>query len=106
MKCVYTAESIVQVTHVRNMLAAEGILAEIRNDRLGSVIGEIPFLETWPQLWVAVLDFERAQELIEQALHGPGLEEPPWTCRSCGEVIEGQFMECWNCGALRAPEAT
>jgi hypothetical protein len=102
MKRVYTAESLVQVMHVKNVLAAEGIRAEMRNDRLGSVIGEIPFLETWPQLWVAELDFDRAQELIEQELHGPGLEEPSWKCRSCGEEVEGQFMECWNCGTERA----
>ena len=101
MKRVYTAESVVQVMHIKNVLAAEGIRAEMRNDRLGGVIGEIPFLETWPELWVAELDFERAQELIEQELHGPGLQEPPWKCRACGEEIEGQFMECWNCCADR-----
>lgn len=101
MKRVYSSESIVQVTHVRNLLAAEGIKSELRNERLGGVIGEIPYLETWPELWVAELDFDRAQELIEQELHGPGLEEPPWKCPSCGEQVEGQFTECWNCGGER-----
>jgi len=104
VKRVYTAESIVQVTHVRNVLAAEGIASELRNDRLVGVIGEIPFLETWPELWVDELDFERAQELVEQELHGPGLEEPDWTCPACGEHIEGQFTECWSCGQERARE--
>ena len=65
MKRVYTAESIVQVTHVRNLLSAEGIRSELRNDRLAGVIGEIPFLETWPELWVGELDYERARELVE-----------------------------------------
>jgi hypothetical protein len=102
VKRIYTAESIVQVTHVKNLLAAEGIHAQLRNERLGGVIGEIPFLETWPELWVEELDFDRAQELIEQELHGPGLDEPPWTCTECGERIEGQFTECWNCGAIRS----
>jgi len=102
MKRVYTAESIVQVTHVRNLLSAEGIRSELRNDRLAGVIGEIPFLETWPELWVGELDYERARELVEQELHGPGLEEPAWTCPGCGERIEGQFTECWNCGRERA----
>ncbi|MGH7830408.1 MAG: DUF7577 domain-containing protein, partial [Candidatus Binatia bacterium] len=23
----------------------------------------------------------------------------PWQCRKCGEVIEGQFTDCWNCGS-------
>ncbi len=101
MKRVYAAESVVQVAHVKNMLAAEGIRAELRNDRLVGVTGDIPFLETWPELWVAELDFDRAQELIEQELHGPGLDEPPWRCPHCGEEVEGQFMECWNCGTVR-----
>ena len=102
MKRVYTAESIVQVTHIHNLLSAEGIRSELRNDRLAGGIGEIPFLETWPELWVEELDYERARELVEQELHGPGLEEPAWTCPDCGEDIEGQFTECWKCGRERA----
>jgi len=66
-------------------------------------VGEIPFLEAWPELWVAELDFDRAQELIETAVHGEGLAEPLWTCPSCGEEVEGQFTECWNCGHEREP---
>ena len=100
MKRVYTAESIIQVTHVRNLLAAEGIATEIRNERLGSVIGEIPFLECAPQIWIRhALDEARARELIEQ-LRTPVAGEP-WTCRQCGEVLEPQFAQCWNCGAPR-----
>lgn len=101
MKRVYTAESVIQVAHVRNVLAAEGIRSELRNERLGGVTGEVPFLETWPEVWVAELDFDRSQELIEQELHGPGLDEPSWTCPGCGEQVEGQFMECWSCGTVR-----
>jgi hypothetical protein len=25
----------------------------------------------------------------------------PWSCPGCGETLEGQFTECWNCGAAR-----
>ena len=48
MKRVYTAESVIQVAHIRNMLEAEGIRSEMRNERLGGVIGEIPFLDMRP----------------------------------------------------------
>jgi predicted amidophosphoribosyltransferase len=24
-------------------------------------------------------------------------DAPPWKCPTCGEEIEGQFTECWNC---------
>ncbi|MCU0975068.1 MAG: DUF2007 domain-containing protein [Steroidobacteraceae bacterium] len=105
MKRVYTAESLVQVVHVRNLLQSEGIRTELRNERLGGAVGEIPFLEAWPELWVAELEFDRAQELIELELHSHGLEEPEWTCTGCGERVEGQFGECWKCGHVR-PDAT
>lgn len=61
-------------------------------------MGEMPFFETWPQLWIINdLDFDRATELIGSA----DTESPadPWTCSQCGEQNEGQFAACWSCGA-------
>jgi rubrerythrin len=32
------------------------------------------------------------------------LRNPPWqhwACRSCGELVDGPFEQCWNCGATR-----
>lgn len=99
LKRVYTAETLVQVVHVQNLLAASGIVAELRNARLAGALGEIPFLETWPQLWVDDPAFARANELIERNMRGAGETGEPWTCPGCGERIEGQFTECWRCGA-------
>lgn len=97
MKKLTSAETIVTITHYKNLLAAEGIRTEIRNQHLGGVMGEIPVFETWPQLWIVNdLDFDRATELIASAdAEDPGA---PWTCSKCGEQNEGQFAACWNCG--------
>ena len=97
MKKLTSAESLITINHYRNLLAAEGIPTEVRNQHLGSVMGEIPFFETWPQLWVVNdLDFDRALQLIESA----DAESPtaPWKCGNCGEQNEGQFSVCWKCG--------
>jgi hypothetical protein len=97
MKKLTSAESAITINHYRNLLAAEGIPTEVRNQHLGSIMGEVPFFETWPQLWVVNdLDFDRAQQLIEAA----DAESPadPWTCANCGEENEGQFSACWSCG--------
>ena len=98
MKKLTSVASTILIHHFRNVLEAEGIPCEVRNEHLGSVLGEIPFVETWPQLWVLNdLDYDRAKQLIsEQALD----ESPvrPWQCKSCGEENEGQFAACWNCG--------
>ena len=47
MKKLTSAETLVLINHYANLLAAEGIRTEVRNQHLGSVMGEIPFFETW-----------------------------------------------------------
>jgi hypothetical protein len=97
MKKLTSAETIVTITHYQNLLAAEGIRTEIRNQHLGGIMGEMPVFETWPQLWIVNdLDFDRATQLLES-----GNSEPfgaAWTCSQCGEENEGQYGACWNCG--------
>ncbi|MCP5090153.1 MAG: DUF2007 domain-containing protein, partial [Gammaproteobacteria bacterium] len=65
MKKLTSADSLITINHFKNLLAAEGIPTQIRNEYLGSIMGEMPFVETWPELWVVNdLDFDRATELI------------------------------------------
>ncbi len=98
MKKLTSAPTIVTIHHYRNLLAAEGIPSVIRNDHLVSILGEMPFTETWPQLWVVHdLHYDRAEQLISDAAS----EESPaddWRCPQCGETNEGQFAACWQCG--------
>ena len=96
MKKLTTSESLITINHYKNLLTAEGIPAQIRNEHLGSIVGEMPFVETWPELWVINdLDFDRATQLITSVeKEGP---TTPWKCRKCGEENEGHFAACWNC---------
>jgi len=97
MKKLTSAETIVTITHYKNVLAAAGIRSEVRNEHLGGIMGEMPVFETWPQLWVDEQDTERASQLIKSVdAESPG---EPWQCRHCSEQNEGQFAACWNCGA-------
>jgi hypothetical protein len=96
---IHTSPSLIEIAHLRNLLEADGIACQIRNDRLPGVVGEIPFVECWPELWLHRSgDALRARALIELALT-PSPAAEPWTCPGCGERIEGQFASCWNCGA-------
>jgi len=97
MRRVHTAESTIEIAHLRNVLESEGIACIVRNDRLAGVIGEIPFVECWPELWIAESGQElRARGLIEQALR-PRPAGKPWVCPECGEHIDAAFTECWRC---------
>jgi hypothetical protein len=100
MRKVHTAESVIEIAHLRNLLESDGIPCEVRNDRLGSVVGEIPFVECWPELWVRSSgDVLRARGLIDEALKPAAVAEP-WPCPVCGETIEPQFAQCWRCAAV------
>ena len=98
MKKLTSAETLVLINHYKNLLESEGIPTEVRNQHLGSIMGEVPFFETWPQLWVINdLDYDRALQLIEAVdAESPG---EAWRCGKCGETNEGQFGACWKCGA-------
>ncbi len=98
MKKLTSAPTLVTIHHYRNVLTAEGIASEIRNEFFGGILGDMPFTETWAQLWVVNdLDYERALQLIDDS----ALDESPsesWRCNKCGEENEGQFAACWSCG--------
>jgi len=99
MRKVTASESIVTISHYRNILATEGIEAFIRNEHLGSIVGEMPFQEVWPELWVKNdLDYDRALQLIDAATVLEESEGVDWRCTNCDEVNEAQFAVCWNCG--------
>lgn len=97
MKKLTTSESMVMIHHWKNILESEGIACELRNEHLGSIMGEVPFMEVWPQLWIVNdLDFDRAQQLLSADVQAESPTEA-WKCRHCGEQNEGQFAACWNC---------
>jgi hypothetical protein len=94
-----------RVGQMQSVLESNGIRTFIRNQYGSSVMGEVPFIEVVPQLFVLEdRDAPRARELLRD------LEEPPadvrgdWTCAKCGTGVEGNFESCWQCGAAR-PEA-
>ena len=98
MKRVFSSFNLQIVHHAKNLLAAEGIRAVVRNEILSSAMGELPPAECQAELWVLDdLDQARAEKLLlSQAPAGPD-----WTC-GCGETLGAQFTQCWRCGAYRA----
>ena len=99
MNRVFSHESLAQVTHFRNILEQAGVACMIKNDKLLGGLGEIPFLECSPELWVLKAeDIPRARSLIDEVLKISATPDP-WKCGHCTEINEGQFAACWKCGA-------
>ncbi len=87
-----------RVGQMQSVLEAAGIGTYLKNQFGFGGTGELPFIETVPQLFVlSEDDVERARSLIAE--HGP-LDETgePWTCSNCKEENDAPFTACWNCG--------
>lgn len=100
MKRIFSSQNPMIIHHMKNVLELEGIKAIIRNENLTTALGGIPATECWVELWI--LDENReaeAREIIRRKKEAEDVAiKWPWTCSRCGEKIEGQFTECWNCG--------
>jgi hypothetical protein len=98
MKRIATADSLAEIGHLRNVLEQNGIPCIIKNEQLSGALGEVPFLECLPELWVVRdAEVERAERLLAE-LRRDVQTGDPWRCAECGEENEGQFAVCWNCG--------
>lgn len=97
MKRVFSSHNLQLVHHWKNVLEAEGIRAEVRNERLSSAMGELPPGECQAELWVPD---SRNHERAEELLRAEGKTGPDWKC-VCGETLGPQFTQCWQCGAFR-----
>lgn len=77
-------------------LEGAGILAMTHEER-GGVIA----YSEQPQgsVWVERKDEPQARAVIAQP--SSAADRALWRCAACGEMIEGQFALCWNCGAER-----
>ena len=99
MKRVYRAASLIQVAHARNVLITAGIRCELRNQYLAGGMGELPMMETWPQLFVDDADERYALSVLARASSAQA--GSPWICDECQEQLEPQFTTCWRCGFER-----
>lgn len=103
MKQVYVAQNPPEAHMIKGFLETSGIRAIVQGDDLFGIRGGIPITPTTSaSVWVAAQDFKQAQALVEEFFQAETTEPgEKWYCPGCGEVLEAQFTECWNCGTSR-----
>ena len=103
MKQLHAARHAVEAHLVCGFLRAQGIGAEVRGEHLTSGWGELPVDVC--SVWVTDdAEFGRANELLVDFLTGTFARRfsgDAWICPDCREHLEGQFTECWSCGARK-----
>lgn len=102
MKRVFTAQNLAEARLLADALGRAGIATKIFNEFAQGAMGDIPFLQALPELWVVEEgDEARAGQLIAELCREtqPGPDHP---CPGCGEMNPASFGRCWSCGAVLA----
>ncbi len=99
MKKVYTAADLPDAHIILNLLAQAGIEARVFNENAQGGLGEIPFTQAYPEVWVTdAREVPRAQEIVKAQLNAK-VDSGVVFCRACVEENPRNFQLCWHCGA-------
>ncbi len=99
MKRLLQAPNLVLATLWADQLTGAGIAASVQRAYASGITGHIPPDQSLPEVWVEDPEqFDRATSLLDEWQRAPSLR---WACTGCGEIVEGPFEQCWNCGAMR-----
>lgn len=91
------APNVAIATLWADALRHAGIETSVQRQFLSGVAGELPPDQCLPEVWVRHEEqAARALELLDELRHTP---QRRWVCTQCGELVEGGFEQCWNCGA-------
>ncbi|HMM47354.1 MAG TPA: DUF2007 domain-containing protein [Thiobacillaceae bacterium] len=97
MERVYIAPTLLDAQLAADTLGSLGIATHILNANAVGALGELPFLQAQPEVWVDdAAHAARAREALA-ALHGAPVQDDR-TCAYCGEANPGNFLSCWQCG--------
>ncbi len=102
MILVHSSPNLSLEHHLKNILEGAGIECLVKNEYLEIGKGEVPPGECWIELWIEDDSREaEARQLVEVGFAAAGAPGESWRCGKCGEMVEPQFTECWNCGESR-----
>lgn len=98
MRRVYSARNLPEAHLVLHLLDHAGIRARVIRENLQGALGEIPFAEVYPEVWIErERDTALALRIVRDFEYG---SEEPGThrCNHCNEENPRNFQLCWSCG--------
>ncbi|WP_456295913.1 DUF7577 domain-containing protein [Vibrio sp. AK197] len=104
---IYIGESPVDAHIVCGLLNTDLIDCEVRGDALFSIQGEVPFDDsTAPYIWLnEPSQHVKAKRIIKEFMTYKTRHKADWHCMQCGELNEGNFAICWQCGEPYTPNS-
>lgn len=96
---IYDAEHQIDAQLAFDELQSSGIEVVMKGQFLSGAAGELP-ASGLVTLWLLNPDDEeQARAIIAEYESRKRHSGPPQQCTDCSEMVEGNFLCCWNCGA-------
>lgn len=98
MKRVHIAPTLIDAQLAADLLASLGIPNHIFNANAAGALGEVPFVNAQPEIWVE--DDDQAARAREALASSASVEiGSDKICPHCGETSPGHFLSCWRCNS-------
>ena len=95
---IYKAANLPQAYLLAGLLRHAGIAIRVFNENAQGGLGEIPFSEAYPEVWIEnATDFDKAKAVIAHFESAP-VETGSVFCHACKEENPANFELCWKCG--------
>lgn len=95
---VFQAADLPEAHLLVGLLGRAGIEARVFNEHAAGGLGDIPFGEVYPEVWIVNdRDLDRANDVLDafECAELPGA----MSCPACGEENPDNFDLCWKCQA-------
>lgn len=102
MQRVHIAPTLIDAQLASDTLSGLGIANRILNVHAAGALGDLPFLQAQPEIWVEDdAQAAGARDALQAMLATPAA--PGGRCPRCGEINPGNFLTCWGCGGALPP---
>ena len=97
---IYSALNLIDAYLVQGLLTTAGIESQLLNEYAQGGVGELSFVEAYPELWlVNVSQSEQARNIIKSYERRDTTIETV-VCPHCTEPNPETFEVCWRCKTI------
>jgi len=99
---LYTSSDSFLMQSVKSELDALAIPYMVKNEYASGAVGELPWQEAQPELWLLDESWAaKANSVVDALTNSDSSKQRGWHCNQCDEQNGAAFDVCWQCSHPR-----